>query len=146
MLGAEQWGKGYATEIALALVDAAFFESAGATRDFHRRCEQFRVDPRAGENRHALGGGCTESIAAPRIVGGTATCSPCRASVGGLGQLSADRSLTLGLVLGRCWRALRGAFQHLLARQSGIAAAAQRQQSADQYGGNDYDNDDGSKQ
>jgi len=26
MLSAEQWGKGYATEIALALVDAAFFE------------------------------------------------------------------------------------------------------------------------
>jgi [ribosomal protein S5]-alanine N-acetyltransferase len=26
MLGAEQWGNGYATEIALALVDAAFFE------------------------------------------------------------------------------------------------------------------------
>jgi ribosomal-protein-alanine N-acetyltransferase len=26
MLGAEQWGKGYATEIALALVDAAFFD------------------------------------------------------------------------------------------------------------------------
>ena len=26
MLGVEQWGKGYATEIALALVDAAFFD------------------------------------------------------------------------------------------------------------------------
>jgi len=26
MLSAEQWGKGYATEIASALVDAAFFE------------------------------------------------------------------------------------------------------------------------
>jgi ribosomal-protein-alanine N-acetyltransferase len=26
MLGAEQWGNGYATEIALALIDAAFFE------------------------------------------------------------------------------------------------------------------------
>jgi [ribosomal protein S5]-alanine N-acetyltransferase len=26
MLGTEQWGKGYATEIALALVDAAFFD------------------------------------------------------------------------------------------------------------------------
>jgi RimJ/RimL family protein N-acetyltransferase len=26
MLGAEKWGKGYATEIALALVDAAFFD------------------------------------------------------------------------------------------------------------------------
>jgi [ribosomal protein S5]-alanine N-acetyltransferase len=26
MLGAKQWGKGYATEIALALVDAAFFD------------------------------------------------------------------------------------------------------------------------
>ncbi|HEX3603951.1 MAG TPA: GNAT family protein [Steroidobacteraceae bacterium] len=26
MLGAEQWGKGYATEIALALIDAAFFD------------------------------------------------------------------------------------------------------------------------
>jgi len=28
MLDAEQWGKGYATEIALALVDAAIFRSA----------------------------------------------------------------------------------------------------------------------
>ncbi len=60
----QQWGKGYATEIALALVDAAFFDLRARTGDFHRRRQQRRFDPGAGESRHALGSGVSQ--ASPR--------------------------------------------------------------------------------
>src|ERR1700722_3682895 len=91
---------------------------------------------------------CIASIVAPRIAGGTATCSPCRARCGRRRPRRSDIdrgvSLALGLILGRLLpRALRGALQHILARHPGVAGAAQRQHTADQYGGNDdEDNDD----
>jgi hypothetical protein len=64
MLGAPDWGKGYATEIALALGRCGIFRSARRSGDFHRRCQQRRLDPGAGENRHALGSGVPQ--ASPR--------------------------------------------------------------------------------
>src|ERR1700690_2369809 len=87
---------------------------------------------------------CIASIVAPRIAGGTATCSPCRARFGRPRRASESaRLLALGLVLGRLLaRALRGALQPLLARHPGVAAAAQCQHAADQYGGYDYEDDD----
>ena len=63
MLDAEQWGKGYATEIALALVEAAFFdlraERVMSTVDVNNSC----LDPRAGKNRHALGSRVSQASA-----------------------------------------------------------------------------------
>jgi len=55
MLGIENWGKGYATEVALALVDAAFFELHAdrviSTVDINNGAS-IRV---LAEDRHALG-------------------------------------------------------------------------------------------
>src|SRR5580698_553033 len=131
-----------------------------------------------------VGKRCIANTAAPRIAGGTATCSPCRAKCGrplgtviltgwssvssgrakdsrseGAGTLSLShpsrrvlgpvnitvpKDLVFVLILRRLLpRALRGALQHILARHPGVAAAAQRQHTADQYGGHDYEDNDG---
>ena len=59
-------------------------------------------------------------------------------------NLTVPKYLLFGLVFRRLLsRALRGALQHILARHPGVATAAQRQHAADQYGGNDYENNDG---
>src|SRR5580704_18999311 len=59
-------------------------------------------------------------------------------------NLTVPKDLVFVLILRRLLpRALRGALQHILARHPGVAAAAQRQHTADQYGGHDYEDNDG---
>jgi ribosomal-protein-alanine N-acetyltransferase len=78
MLGTPDWGKGYATEISLALLEAAF-------RELRAERVISTVDVNNGASIRVLekiGMRCFASTAAPRIAGGTATCSSCRGKSG----------------------------------------------------------------
>jgi len=74
MLGSRIGGKGYAAEIALALVDAGILRSATPSRDLPGRHQQWgsiRVLEKIGMRWKP----CSASIAARRIAGGTVTSS-----------------------------------------------------------------------
>ncbi len=54
MLAHQDWGRGIATEISLALIDAAFFDLRADRVISTVDGQQRRVDSRTGKNRHAL--------------------------------------------------------------------------------------------
>ena len=85
MLGAQHWGKGLATEIAMALVDAAFSELRAeqviSTVDVGNSAS-IRV---LGEDRHALGGGVPQASARQESLVGL---PPVRAAPRRLGVLA----------------------------------------------------------
>ncbi len=126
MLAAPHWGKGFATEIATALIEAAFRDLRARSRHLDGRRQQRRINTRAGENRHALGGRVPQ--APPRqepLVG----LPPLRPAARGVG------SGTLVLVVLALARALRGALQHSVVRHACAAAVSQGQEAADQCTG-----------